>query len=88
MRPDTTQLGPPDLSERPFYFVLPNGRVEPNRLPTVACLVNWLARQPAGTRGFRRGCFGPVAETCAGGRVRLFTDVDAIVRHVNRKREG
>jgi hypothetical protein len=69
-----TSLGP-DLSERPFFFVEPSGRVSPIRLPTLAGLVEVLSRQEPWTLGYRRGCYGPVAEVCKGHRVRLFTDV-------------
>jgi hypothetical protein len=69
-----TSLGP-DLSSRPFYFVEPSGRLNPLRLPTLAGLVEVLSRQEPGTLGYRRGCYGPVAEVCKGRRVRLFTDV-------------
>lgn len=68
----------PDVTERPYFFVLPSGHVSPLRLPTLAGLVEVLQRQEAGTRGYRRGCYGPVAEVCRHSRVRLFTDVPQV----------
>lgn len=88
MRPDTstTQLGS-DTSARPYFFVLPDGRLSSARYPNLAGLVEWLHGQPDGTKGYRRGCYGPVAEVRRGA-VFLCLDCDRAVQHTNRKRGG